>query len=246
MITTTPVSLQHAGLSDTGRRRDNNEDSFLEAAQLGLFIVADGMGGYLAGDVASQLTVNAIREQVAAGESLPAATLAAQQALMHAVDQGTGDVSMGTTVVAVKFDQQQARDFQLAWVGDSRAYLWHADQLQRLSKDHSYVQGLVDQRLITARQAETHPQKNLLSRCLSGGQFELPEVDLINGSLAAGDLLLLCTDGLSNELDDIEIAQLLHEHGDRGMAELAQRLIDTALDHGGRDNVTVLLVKALT
>jgi len=234
------VSLQHGACSNTGLVRSNNEDAWLEDTQLGLFIVADGMGGYQAGELASQMTVQTMRDRVAAGDSLIAAAAAAQSVLVQAADQGQGAASMGTTMVAV---QIRGTNYQLAWVGDSRAYLWHDGELQQLSKDHSYVQSLVDRNIITSDQAEQHPQRNLLSRCLSGGQFDSPEVDVRSGAINRNDLILLCSDGLSNELADIEIAQLLHEHAQVSMPVLAKCLVDAALARGGRDNVTVLVVK---
>ncbi len=242
MFSRAKVCLQHGACSNTGLVRSNNEDAWLEDTQLGLFIVADGMGGYQAGEVASRMTVQTMRDRVAAGDSLIAAAAAAQAVLEQAADQGQGTASMGTTMVAV---QISGGHYQLAWVGDSRAYLWHHGELQQLSKDHSYVQSLVDRHIITAHQAEQHPQRNLLSRCLSGGQFDSPEVDVRSGAINHNDLILLCSDGLSNELADIEIAELLHEHAEVSMPGLAKSLVDAALARGGRDNVTVLVVKSV-
>lgn len=242
MISRSPVRLQHAGCTATGLVRSNNEDAWLGDAELGLFVVADGMGGYQSGEVASAMTVQTLRERVAAGDDLITAASAAQSRLIQAAGQGEGSASMGTTMVALHLD---GLGFELAWVGDSRAYRWHDGRLEQLSRDHSYVQSLVDRHIITARQAEQHPQRNLLSRCLSGGQFETPEVDLVHGRLSADDLLLLCSDGLSNELSNIELAQVLHEHADSPLGALAQQLVDAAVSSGGRDNITVLLVKAV-
>ncbi len=240
LISRSTVTLQHAGCSVTGLVRSNNEDAWLGDAGLGLFVVADGMGGYQSGELASALTVQTMRDRVAAGDDLVAAPNAAQSRLIEAAEQGLGDASMGTTMVAIRLHD---RRYELAWVGDSRAYLWRADALHQLSRDHSYVQTLVDQRIITARQAQLHPQRNLLSRCLSGGQFATPEIDLLTGRLQVDDVLLLCSDGLSNELTDLEIAQLLHDHTDAALPELARQLVTAAETGGGRDNVPVLLIK---
>jgi len=240
LISRTAISLQHAGCSVTGLVRSNNEDAWLGDADLGLYVAADGMGGYQAGEVASALTVQTLHERVAAGDDLVAAINAAQSRLIQAADQGEGNPRMGTTVVAVQFSSSE---FKLAWVGDSRAYLCRDGELQQLSRDHSYVQSLVDRQIITARQAEQHPQRNLLTQCLSGGQFEQPQVDIISGALADDDLLLLCSDGLSNEINDIEIAQLLQNHRSVSLATLVQAMVDTAISNGGRDNITVVLVR---
>jgi len=241
LISRSPVSLQHAGCSVTGLVRSNNEDAWLGDPRLGLFVVADGMGGYQSGELASAMTVQTLRERITAGDDLVTAASAVQSRLIEAAVQGEGSASMGTTMVAVQISGLQ---YQLAWVGDSRAYRWRDGRLQQLSHDHSYVQSLVDQHIITAHQAEQHPQRNLLSRCLSGGQFEAPEVDVISGELSADDVLLLCSDGLSNELSDIELAQLLHDHSSTSLASLTQRLVDAAVANGGRDNVTVVLIRA--
>lgn len=241
MISRSPANLQHAGCSVTGLVRSNNEDAWLGDAELGLYVVADGMGGYQAGELASAITVATLRERIAAGDDLISATLAVQDRLIEAAARGEGNASMGTTMVAAQF---VGLHFELAWVGDSRAYRLHDGELQQLSRDHSYVQSLVDRRIISARQAEQHPQRNLLSRCLSGGQFESPQVDVISAELEANDVLLLCSDGLSNELSDIELAQLLHAHGNNPLAALADQLIAAALAKGGRDNITLLLARA--
>ena len=241
MISRSPVNLQHAGCSVTGLVRSNNEDAWLGDAELGLFVVADGMGGYQAGELASAMTVQTLRERITAGDDLVNATQAVQNRLIQAAAHGEGNASMGTTMVAVRFSGLQ---FELAWVGDSRAYLLHNGKLQQISRDHSYVQSLVDRQIITASQAEQHPQRNLLTQCLSGGQFEQPQVDIISGELEGDDLLLLCSDGLSNELSDLELAQLLYDHGTQPLADLIQRIIDAAMANGGRDNITALLVRA--
>lgn len=227
--------------TEIGHVREHNEDSYLADPDLGLFVVADGMGGHEAGEVASHLACHAIQSSLQKGQDLKTAIHDAQYAIDRAVDSGTGSPGMGTTVVVLQLIDKR---YQLAWVGDSRAYLWHDGQLRQLSQDHSYVQELVDNQAISPEEAEHHPEKSTLSRCLGGGIDDQLNVDELTGVLYQGERIILCTDGVSGELSDDQIARCMRTHSERTPAEIARALVDAALDAGGSDNATVLVVAA--
>jgi protein phosphatase len=220
-----------------GRVRRHNEDSLRVDREADLLIVADGMGGHAAGDVASRVASEAVQDRVmAAGESLAGALRRAHAAVLDAARQGLGAQEMGTTCVACRL---QGRELACAWVGDSRIYRWHDGQLEQLSHDHSHVQSLVDAGALPPEAAATHPERNILSQCLGGFDAPEPEVEARAFKVEAGDRVLLCTDGLTGELSDAQIERLLTTTPDD--AHAAQLLVDTALAAGGHDNVTVVL-----
>ncbi len=226
--------------SDVGRVRHHNEDSFAVRDDLGLWVVADGMGGAAAGEVASGIAVDVIAREVEAGADLESAIAEANRSIVDAAEAGQGRAGMGSTVVAARLD---GRDYTVAWVGDARAYLW-GDGLRRLSRDHSRVQELLDAGMIDAEQARLHPQRSVITRVLGGPDGTAAEVEKISGSLRPGQGLLLCSDGLTSEVGDEEIARVLSGNlaaNGQGQAA-AERLVSLALDHGGADNVTVVLV----
>lgn len=228
-------------VTEVGHVREHNEDSYLADPELGLFAVADGMGGHEAGEVASQLACDAVRSALQEGRDLTTSVHAAQEAIEQAVADGNGSQGMGTTIVAL---QLTGTLYRLAWVGDSRAYLWHDGQLRQLTQDHSYVQELVDNQAISEEEAERHPEKSTLSRCLGGGIEDQLQVDELTGVLYQGERIILCTDGVSGELSDGQIARCMRTHTERSPAEIARLLIDAALDAGGGDNATALVVAA--
>lgn len=225
--------------SHVGLVREHNEDSYLAAPELGLWIVADGMGGYEAGEVASSIAIHVMAEAIRRGEHLAAAIESAHRAIQAAAATGVGSPEMGSTVVALKIDGWH---YEIAWLGDSRAYLWNGQGLRRLTKDHSYVQMLVDAGLIEADEMSTHPARNIITQGLGVGGTDgaAIRVEQTNGTLTTGDTLLLCSDGLSNEVSDAAMAALLERNPvPRSSAE---RLVKAALAAGGRDNVTVIVV----
>lgn len=233
-------SLTHVGMVRTG-----NEDCFYSNDQLGLWLVADGMGGHEAGEVASAIVSETIAGAVKEGIELPTAIQFSHQAVLDGGNHGEGARGMGSTVVAIK--QINDAEWQLAWVGDSRAYLWtkigaHEGELQQISRDHSYVQALLDAGAITEQEADHHPDKNVITQCL--GSLEIPtvRVDTLTQGWKPGQKILLCSDGLSDEVSDLQIAQILNQYDDS--EEAVKALVDTALQNGGHDNVTAVLIDA--
>lgn len=229
----------------TGNVRAGNEDSFFSDDDLGLWLVADGMGGHEAGEVASAIVSNVIVDEVTEGRSLSDAIQRSHQSILDAAEQGMGARGMGSTVVALI--RAQKNQWRLGWVGDSRAYLWtrnsdNEGELQQISKDHSYVQALFDSGAITEEEMENHPEKNVITQCL--GSLEIPKVrvDMFGGEWKPGQKILLCSDGLSDEVNDAKIAEILNEYEESDVA--VEKLIEAALNNGGRDNVTVILINA--
>lgn len=233
---------QDCTLTHTGNVRSNNEDAFCAEPGLGLWVVADGMGGHEAGEVASEITVSTIRERIQQHVSLANAIQAAHHAVLEGSRSGRGGRGMGSTVVALL---SRGDHYQVGWVGDSRAYCWtrttgRQGTLQQLTTDHSYVQLLVKSGAITAAEADTHPDRNVITQCL--GSLELPDVqvDVVDGEWQDGQWLLLCSDGLTDELEDGQISAILANSTDPGNA--AEALLREALANGGRDNTTVAVI----
>jgi len=226
-----------------GMLRQSNEDAF--AAQADMFVVADGMGGHNAGEVASALAVKGMRDAAAGGfasaESVVAAINAANAAI-HLASGGPSDQrGMGTTLTAVVPLEATASEPQrmvVANVGDSRVYLWRGGELKQVSADHSYVQELLSEGFISAAEARVHPRRNIVTRALgiegdvSADSWTLP--------MLVGDRYVLCSDGLVDEVDDEQIASILRASSDAQLA--ADTLVAAANANGGRDNVTVVVV----
>lgn len=219
-----------------GLRRDHNEDTYCAEPQIGLWLVADGMGGHDLGEVASAIARDTVKEQCQAGKSLPEAVQAAAERIVDMSRDRQSAMPMGTTLVAAQLKDEQ---YEVAWVGDSRVYHWNGE-LKQITSDHSYVQELVDQGAISAEQAKTHPHRNVVTQALGVTEPSSLRIDTVSGQLASGEMLLLCSDGLTEEVDDEYIAYVLAQQLDP--QETVDHLILAALDHGGSDNVTVLLV----
>ena len=238
-VNTDPIQgVNYAARSDVGRIREHNEDCYCVNAGLGLYVVADGMGGHACGEVASDIAVTTIEQQIDNGCNIVEAIENAHIAILQGVKDGLGRRGMGTTVVAVHL---QGDEYTLAWVGDSRAYLWD-DGLSQISKDHSMVQMLIDTGQITQEDARTHPRKNVIYQNLGAAEVEVPEVSVKQGTLYKNQKLLLCSDGLSDEIDDRQMSDIVGSASDE--AEAAQRLVAAAIDNGGNDNVTVIIISA--
>ena len=230
--------IEFGHLSHVGLRRELNEDTYFGDAELGLWLVADGMGGHEFGEVASALARDAVVREVRAGRSLTEAIRRADEDIIRHSRQRAESLPMGTTVVALRLQDNR---FELAWVGDSRAYLWNS-QLRQLSSDHSYVQELIDQGAITAEQARAHPHRNVVTQALGVTDPQSLKVETITGEFKPGMQLLLCSDGLTEEVDDGTIARVLAKH-ELSAQECVDQLIVAALDGGGSDNVTVVVVR---
>jgi protein phosphatase len=226
--------------SHVGLRRELNEDTYYSDSELGLWLVADGMGGHEFGEVASALARDAVVREIRAGRSLSEAIRSADEDIIRQSKRRDDSLPMGTTVVALKVTDHH---FELAWVGDSRAYLWNG-QLRQISSDHSYVQELIDQGAITPEQARSHPHRNVVTQALGVTDPESLKVETISGELRPGSQILLCSDGLTEEVDDAAIAALLAQT-DLSAQECVDQLISTALDGGGSDNVTVVLLRRI-
>lgn len=222
----------------TGWVREINEDSHLALPNHGLWVVADGMGGHEAGEVASGITIREIARSIEQGMPLAEAILTAHRAIQTAALQGEGTADMGSTVVAAKLNGLY---YEIAWVGDSRAYLWNGT-LHQLTTDHSYVQLLLNAGLITENEMACHPSRNIISQALgAGGADKLNvKVDIVSGELGDSDTLLLCSDGLSGEVTDDGIGAILSETTEAQTR--VDRLIAAALQAGGKDNVTVIVL----
>ncbi|SEI46510.1 protein phosphatase [Azotobacter beijerinckii] len=227
-------ALGYAALTAVGRVRRHNEDALLCCPQLRLWAVADGMGGHRCGEVASALALDVLRRQIARGEGLHSAVLTANAAVLAAAEAEEGRRGMGTTLVAVRFS---GADFQLAWAGDSRAYRIGTGAIEQLTHDHSWVQAMVDAGRLSAEEASRHPLRNVLTRCL-GQSGEALEVALAQGRLGHGELLLLCSDGLTRELGDAQILQLCA--GAATLDALVGALVEAANRMGGSDNITCI------
>lgn len=239
-------------LTDTGRLRANNEDAVGIDEANGLFMLADGMGGHQAGEVASRMAVSLIGaefgawlagpgRQATVPEALNAMRLSvdhANQAILQAGASRPECAGMGTTVVvAALFDGD--RLLLLGHAGDSRAYRWRQGRLERLTTDHTLLQRQLDAGLLSPAQAAASAGRFLLTRALGTEPRVVLELKCLE--LAPGDLILLCSDGLTDMLDDARLAELLALGG--GLPELARRLVDGANAAGGRDNVSVVLAQ---
>lgn len=233
------VRLKFGAGTDVGKTRSHNEDSFRAEPELGLWLVADGMGGHRGGETASALAADWIVDGIRSGEPLARPISQAHVAILQATREGKGPEGMGTTVVALKAEENR---YEIAWVGDCRAYLWDGNSLRQVTKDHSYVQYLVDKGIISADDIENHPQQNFIMQALGSTEIEAVEVDTIRNRFHRGEKILLCSDGLIKELTDNEIAEVLARNlGDQETVDL---LIRMAVEHGGNDNITAIIVSA--
>ena len=221
-----------------GLRREHNEDTYYADADLGLWLVADGMGGHENGEVASALARDTLVSEVQRGTPLSQAIQIADEEIIKHSSKRTQALPMGTTIAAIRL---QGDDFEVAWVGDSRAYLWNGE-LKQISQDHSYVRELIEQGAISPEQARTHPHRNVVTQALGVTDPQSLRVETVAGSLAPGYQVMLCSDGLTEEVDDAIIAGVLSRQ-DLTAQECVDHLVLAALDGGGSDNVTVILLR---
>jgi protein phosphatase len=252
---TSAFALEAAGQTDVGQRRDHNEDAFLVDEALGLFIVADGMGGHAGGGTASRLAVETIQGSVkdararepdlfgtpAGVEESPLPDVlreAVEAACLKIFETAQGSpelAGMGTTVTATLVDGRMAF---IAHVGDSRCYLLRGGRIYQVSEDHSLVNEQLKAGAISPDEAKHSRFKNIITR--SVGFEQQVQIDLMGVELEADDVLLVCCDGLSNLVDDAEILHVVEE---AKLEETPHRLIDLANERGGDDNITVVVVR---
>ncbi|MCZ6852399.1 MAG: protein phosphatase 2C domain-containing protein [Gammaproteobacteria bacterium] len=211
-----------------------NEDATGNLAQSGFWVVADGMGGHAAGDVASALVCETILAERKSGVSMRDTVTSAHAAVVGVATRDVAKAGMGATVVAVQITRDQA---EVVWVGDSRCYLWRGGSLEAVTKDHSLVQHLLNTGKITEAEAANHPERHVITQTLGVGE---PQADIVQIGLQRDDWLLLCTDGLNDVLTHAEISAVLAEAPDLEYA--ANRLVELVKDAKGRDDVTVTLV----
>ncbi|MGO9830477.1 MAG: Stp1/IreP family PP2C-type Ser/Thr phosphatase [Myxococcaceae bacterium] len=244
-----------AGLTDVGRKRDHNEDSFLIDEELQLYVVADGMGGHAGGGTASRIAVETIdkrlRDLRAAEAPSPApANLqdsAVPETIRSAVEQACLAIfakaqedpelaGMGTTVISLLLDDAHAF---FAHVGDSRAYLIRGELIQQISEDHSLVNEQIKAGMITPEEARHSRYRNIITR--SVGFEEEVQVDVMGLLAEPGDVFILCSDGLANMMEDTEILEIVRANP---LEEIPAKLIELANERGGDDNITVIAVRA--
>lgn len=245
-MATAVVRYTAAAVTDRGRKRPSNEDAYGYSIESGVYVVCDGMGGAAAGEVASSLAVDEVLRllktdgQVSTGE-LPAAAesavTAANDAIFSRAQRNQRLSGMGTTLVVLA-----TRD-QRVWVlniGDSRCYRLRSGRLEQLTQDHSLVEEQVRMGRMTPREALQSPLKNVITRALGTQSHVTP--DVFEFEAEPGDLFLLCSDGLTRELSDSTIQELLNREGT--LENLAAHLVEAAKKAGGHDNITCLLVRA--
>ncbi len=234
------------GVTDKGRRRQLNQDRvFVSDGPVGLlpnlYIVADGMGGHNAGELASAICVRVIQDElkslkgVSPEVALETAVKAANMTIWEQAQTREGCKGMGTTVVACTC---LGDDLLVANVGDSRAYIC-SDEMQQVSVDHSLVEEMVQMGGLDRSKARNHPDKNIITRAV-GAMADI-DVDLFRVSLEQDDVIMLCSDGMTNMVDDETIGDMINSEGT--LRERAHRLVDMANENGGRDNISVILIE---
>jgi protein phosphatase len=220
-----------------GAVRQVNEDNLCVFPDIGLFAVADGMGGHRGGRTASRITVENLTGHIRKGNSLTRAIEDIHHDILRAAGSDPALNGMGSTVVAMKTDNGR---YDIAWVGDSRAYVWDGATLKQLTRDHSYVQFLLDEGQITPQEALHHSHRNIILQALGAQDIKDVVPDMISGVFRENEMILLCSDGLTTELDDDGIAAILSRES--SLQNRADRLVEKAISNGGSDNITVILV----
>lgn len=245
------VTWEVAGATDVGRVRKHNEDSFVVDAQRGVFLVADGMGGHAAGEVASAIASEAVgsalRQGVDAGLRADDLAVVMRECFHHAhmsiINYSATKpetAGMGTTMTALVVCDDGS--FRLGHIGDSRCYVLRDGDLQQVSRDHTLVQDRIDEGRLTPQGARRHHLSHVLSRALGADSLDQP--DVYAGTFLPGDAVLLCSDGLTGMLTDRMLRRILARDGE--LAERVAELIVSANERGGRDNITAVLVRILS
>ena len=241
------MQLAVAARSDVGMIRSGNEDSFLAEvdARRGVFVIADGMGGHAAGEVASEMAVQIVARHLlplvsvldpAADEQMSQSLRDANRAIYERMLAEVDKQGMGTTASVLMCSDNQ---YLIGQIGDSRIYLLRDGALVQITKDHSYVQEQVDAGLLTPEQARYHPYSNVITRCVGAG--ESVEADIFRGEMLPGDVFLVASDGLTGMVDDRRLQQLLLARS--GPGRIVDALIAEANGRGGLDNITAIIVQ---
>jgi len=239
------VHITCAGRTDVGIIRSGNEDNYLMVPDRGIFVVADGMGGHAAGEVASEMAVRFVARELGSlkglsddqvADRMRLAIRAANGAIFQRTLTEHDKRGMGTTVTALVLYETR---FLIGQVGDSRAYLFRDGKLIQLTKDHSYVQEQVDAGYLTPEQARSHPYSNVITRCVGANSDVMPDIYL--GTVKPTDLFLIASDGLTGMLEDQQLADTMALA--RVPQEQVDELITEANRHGGLDNITAIIVR---
>jgi PPM family protein phosphatase len=245
-ITQAMTTAKSAARTSVGRVRSSNEDAFGLSPEHGIYVVCDGMGGAAGGEIASRMAADLIVDRMSdeaggepAREQLHAAIAEANRVVLERSEREPGLYGMGTTLVALLLDGGVGEGRALvAHAGDSRCYLLRAGKLERVTRDHSLVDEQIQLGAMTEEEAERSPFRSVITRAV-GTQKSVTE-DVLEMEVAGGDVFLLCTDGLTREVDEAEIARILGAGND--LERAAQTLVDAANEAGGRDNVTAVVV----
>lgn len=239
--------MKFSTITNIGKIRKENEDAFsnISIGELDFFIVADGMGGHSKGELASKLAANLFIEYIKEADidSYETYTKLLEDAIFFANDEiynlskQEDDIKMGTTVVCLCIDNKN-KVYHLTHLGDSRAYIYKNDTLELLTRDHSLVNDLLDSGSITQDEADNFINKSAITRAVGTERTIVPESKSLG--MNEGDIILMVTDGLTNELSDEKIEEIVKEETDP--YQISTRLIEEAIDHGGRDNITVTTI----
>lgn len=251
-------TLESAGISDIGKKRAINEDNFFLSKEDGLFLVADGMGGHEAGDLASRIAVDTVVEFIrntsenqeitwpyqrddtlSYNMNRLAVAIKLANKKIYTTSRRRNLEGMGTTVAATFYDPAISNTLYIGHVGDSRIYRFRNSHLERLTRDHSLLNDSLERGDITESDVDNFPYKNIITRAL--GVDENVEVDILEAEISTNDTFLICSDGLSNEISDADMADILAAESD--LAKSTQTMINRANDRGGHDNMSVIVVR---
>ena len=236
-------------MTDVGMVRDNNQDSYFVSVNedIPLFVVADGMGGHKAGEIASNMAINIIKDTFLKLKTLPMDEISITKLIEQSIKEANEKIylksiekeaysGMGTTVTLAYIIN---RKLCIGHVGDSRAYLFKGENLIQITEDHSLVNELVKNGSITLEEAKTHPQRNIITRAV--GTSETIEMDIVVREYEEGNILLLCSDGLTSMVKDSQIQDILSK--EKNIQEACENLVSLSNDNGGYDNTTVIAIK---
>ena len=237
MATNPNIQFSSAQATDVGCVRDLNEDSIYSEA--GIWLLADGMGGHACGEVASALAIQEVRTSLSLNTALDSAIQTSHQKIIEEGNSDSARAGMGTTIVALTSNN---RNYHLAWVGDSRAYLWDKikNSLTQISEDHSLMVRLINAGLISEQDAVTHPQRHMITQCLGSVEIEQVKVDQLNNEWEYQQQILLCSDGLTDEVTESKISEIMA--ADIELDDKCLKLIESAKSNGGRDNISVIII----